>query len=144
MYWFITGNSNSKHAPWITATISHVNAKECCVDCYFQNNSSSACVIVYYQSCSHPYGLVNVSTIKLDRVEEKANGCIEFHNPDYGGYHIAVFAFSSDKKMIDRQPLATSFTGYRRLSTETGIAFMTSIHIHFIFSSFFCRPIYIW
>ena len=52
---------------------------------------------------------MTVNTIKLDRDEDdhEVHTFITFEGN--GDHHIAVFAFSRDKKMIDGQPLATSF-----------------------------------
>ena len=79
------------------------------VECSFTDDSTSACVVVYWQHISNPYNLVNLNSIKLNRRinETLAHGFINLQSPKNGSYHIAIFAFNNDKEMIYGEPLVT-------------------------------------
>ena len=77
------------------------------VQCFFTDSSASACVVLYWQITPNPYGLVNLNTMKLDRQQNQNTS--QHISLEDGGYHVAVFAFSSDKNRIEGQSLATSF-----------------------------------
>ena len=92
------------------------------VQCFFTDSSASACVVLYWQITSNPYGLVNLNTMKLDRQQNQNNIISQHISLEDEGYHVAVFAFSSDKDRIEGQSLATSF-----ILCEQGIIIMLTI-----------------
>ena len=96
-----------------SSTLSSFALKDCnertlSVTCYFSGNTISACIVVYWQNVSNPYGLVNLVTRKLDRVKNQTIIQTSIKLPRRG-YHVAVFAFKSDKNMIEGEPLLTYF-----------------------------------
>ena len=62
---------------------------------------------MYWQHIPNPYDLVNE---KLDNNHGTAQTLIKLpENLENRGYHVAMFRFSNDKKMIDGQSLTTSY-----------------------------------
>lgn len=92
------------------------------ISCFFRDSLNSACVVVYWQNCSHPYDLVSVNTTKLNRKNDIAQGSIELHNTESGGYHVAVFAFSQHLQMIHGPPVAAMYfaSSSNNMSTDDG------------------------
>ena len=102
----------------VFATISHVNSRECLIECSFRENSTAtACVAIYWKSAIAPYQLVDFSALKLVPQGGKARGSIDTGD---GFYHVAVFEFSDN--MIRGKPVAKLSTGH-----ESGIVNMQFI-----------------
>ena len=89
------------------------NETNLCVRCTFHDESASACVVIYYGFADNHYDLITLNLWKIDRVEQvlEAYDCVGAtnYNPVGISDHIAVFAFSSEKKMICGQPLNYSY-----------------------------------
>ena len=83
------------------------NETNLCVHCTFHDDSASACVVIYYTFASAYYDVITLNVWKIDRVEQEACDCVEVIAD-----HIAVYAFSSEKKMIYGQPLNYSYVRY--------------------------------
>ena len=84
------------------------NKTKFCLQCLFHDDSASACLLIYYSLMNTHYDeLIYLNMLKIDRVQKKADGCIETPNQDKISHHvnIAVFAFSSEKDMMYGQPL---------------------------------------
>ena len=96
------------------------NETNLCVYCSFHDDSASACIVIYYGFADNYYDLITLNLWKIDRVEqEEAYGCEEISNQDSIADNVAVFAFSSEKKMIYGQPLNIS-ESYMRHSKDRG------------------------
>ena len=83
------------------------------IECSFDNNTTSTCVVVYWQHITNPYDLINLNMEKIDRHQNSntIQTSINLQNTKKNiGYHISVFIFNSDKKRIDGQPLVKSYS----------------------------------
>lgn len=102
----LTSRGQGQGNPYESAVITY-NSTTFYIDCLFHDMSNaSACVGVYWKNSFNLYGLVNVDSIKFDRNGNKSHGHI---NVESEGYHIAVFAFSSNRNVIYGEPLDVSY-----------------------------------
>ena len=103
----------------VSATVLR-NETNLCVYSSFHDDSSSACVVIYYSFADNSNDLITLNLWKIDRVEQEAYGCVDLRsNPDSIADNVAVFVFSSEKKMIYGQPLNIS-ESYMRHSKDQG------------------------
>ena len=92
----------------VSATVLR-NETNLCVYSSFHDDSASACVVIYYGFADNSNDLITLNLWKIDRVEQEAYGCVDLRsNPDSISDNVAIFAFSSEKKMIYGQPLNIS------------------------------------